>query len=159
MNFERILVPVDFSEHSRRALELGRELLAPNGTLTLSYVWAPASFVSPELALLAPGWSGMSMQGYALQEAQRDLDAFAKEARLTERFTTRVEVGRAAESLLRLADELNADLVVMGTHGHTGLDRFLMGSVAQKVVARANCPVLTVKAKDSSGTAAPPRSS
>jgi nucleotide-binding universal stress UspA family protein len=57
----------------------------------------------------------------------------------------RVEEGDAATEILRLAEETRADLIVMGTHGRTGLRRFIAGSVAEQVVRRAPCPVLTVK--------------
>jgi nucleotide-binding universal stress UspA family protein len=54
-------------------------------------------------------------------------------------------VGRPADTIIRLARERNADLIVMGTHGRTGLEHLVMGSVAEKVVRLAPCPVLTVK--------------
>src|SRR5205814_2627344 len=57
----------------------------------------------------------------------------------------RFEEGDAAGTILRVARELPADLIVMGTHGRTGLGRLLMGSVAEQVVRKASCPVMTVK--------------
>jgi universal stress protein A len=57
-----------------------------------------------------------------------------------------VAEGDPAEMILRVAEEVHADLIVMGTHGRTGLSRLLMGSVAEQVVRRAPCPVLTMKA-------------
>lgn len=60
---------------------------------------------------------------------------------------TLVEVGQAAERLIEAAKEKNADLIVMATHGRTGLSHALMGSVAEKVVRQAPCPVLTVRPK------------
>jgi nucleotide-binding universal stress UspA family protein len=60
---------------------------------------------------------------------------------------TLVEVGQAAERLIAAAKEKNADLIVMATHGRTGLSHALMGSVAEKVVRQAPCPVLTVRPK------------
>jgi hypothetical protein len=58
----------------------------------------------------------------------------------------RLEEGDAVTEILRVAEEAPADLIVLGTHGRTGLARLLMGSVAEQVVRRAPCPVLTVKA-------------
>jgi nucleotide-binding universal stress UspA family protein len=55
-----------------------------------------------------------------------------------------VEVGEAASTVLRVAEEGKYELIIMGTHGRRGLPRLLMGSVAQKVVARAHCPVVTL---------------
>ena len=60
---------------------------------------------------------------------------------------TLVEVGQAAERLIETAKEKNADLIIMATHGRTGLFHTLMGSVAEKVVRQAPCPVLTVRPK------------
>jgi nucleotide-binding universal stress UspA family protein len=60
---------------------------------------------------------------------------------------TLVEVGPAAESIIRAAKEKDADLIVMTTHGRTGLSHALMGSVAEKVVRQAPCPVLTIRPK------------
>jgi nucleotide-binding universal stress UspA family protein len=58
----------------------------------------------------------------------------------------RLEEGDPVAQILRVADETGCDLIVLGTHGRTGLNRLLMGSVAEKVVRWASCPVLTVKA-------------
>jgi nucleotide-binding universal stress UspA family protein len=58
----------------------------------------------------------------------------------------RLEEGDPATQILRVAQETGCDLIALGTHGRTGLDRLLMGSVAEQVVRRASCPVLTVKA-------------
>jgi nucleotide-binding universal stress UspA family protein len=61
------------------------------------------------------------------------------------RFEHRFREGDAVTEILATAEETNADLIVMGTHGRTGLSRLLMGSVAEQVVRRASCPVLTVR--------------
>ncbi len=60
----------------------------------------------------------------------------------------RLVEGSAADALVRLADELKCDLIVMGTHGRSGLPHVLLGSVAEKVVRKAGCPVLTVRPSD-----------
>jgi nucleotide-binding universal stress UspA family protein len=57
----------------------------------------------------------------------------------------RLKEGDAVTEILGVAEETNADLIVMGTHGRTGLSRLLMGSVAEQVVRKASCPVLTVR--------------
>jgi nucleotide-binding universal stress UspA family protein len=63
-----------------------------------------------------------------------------------ETWDVEIAVGRPADTIVRLAREYHADLIVMGTHGRTGLEHMVMGSVAEKVVRLAPCPVLTVKA-------------
>jgi len=61
------------------------------------------------------------------------------------KFERRIAQGQAVNSILAAIQELDVDLVVLGTHGHTGLKRLLMGSVAEQVLRKAPCPVLTVK--------------
>jgi nucleotide-binding universal stress UspA family protein len=61
--------------------------------------------------------------------------------------------GHAAEDILRAAETSGADLIVMGTHGRTGLAHLLMGSVAENIVCKAHCPVLTVKQPQASDSA------
>ncbi|MEK7485455.1 MAG: universal stress protein, partial [Planctomycetota bacterium] len=58
---------------------------------------------------------------------------------------TRIENGTHYEQILKLANEWGADLIVMGTHGRTGIAHAVMGSVAEKIVRHASCPVLTIK--------------
>jgi nucleotide-binding universal stress UspA family protein len=57
----------------------------------------------------------------------------------------------ASDEILRIADEIRCDLIVLGTHGRTGVSRLLMGSVAEQIVRRAKCPVLTVRLRSSLG--------
>ncbi len=61
---------------------------------------------------------------------------------------TRIVTGTAVEQIVRLAKELPADLIIIGTHGRTGISHVFLGSVAEKVVRRALCPVLTVRSKE-----------
>jgi len=75
--------------------------------------------------------------------AQDQLARFHPHANV--RMERRLEQGDATTEILRVAREESADLIVMGTHGRTGLGRLLMGSVAEQVMRRAPCPVLTVK--------------
>jgi len=63
--------------------------------------------------------------------------------------------GDPAEQILRVANEIHADLIVMGTHGRTGLERLLMGSVAEQVLRQAPCPVLTVRNPSAEEIASP----
>jgi universal stress protein A len=66
----------------------------------------------------------------------------------------RLEIGDPPTEILRVAQEIRADIIVMGTHGRTGLARLLMGSVAEQVVRRSRCPVLTVTTPLASGATA-----
>lgn len=141
-----ILVPTDLSAESRRAVDFA-VLLADKfeATLELLHVWEPLRYLPPDAMLAVPGWSPLSVEDFARQEARRELEELARSLRKEGRLLrTRLEVGAAAPTILDVAGEA-FDLVVMGTHGRTGLSRLVLGSVAQKVVAGAPCPVLTVR--------------
>jgi nucleotide-binding universal stress UspA family protein len=143
----RILVPVDFSTASREAAEHAVALARCFGAkLELLHVWEPPRYVAPDVMIALPGWSATSVEKVAVTAAQKELSEFT--ARLLPEglsVSTRVDVGEAAHTILRVAEETMADLIAMGTHGRSGLARMLLGSVAQKIVSHAPCPVLTVR--------------
>jgi nucleotide-binding universal stress UspA family protein len=139
----RILVAVDFSEHSNRALETAMEL-ARRLRAELHLVHAfdiPVPLVTPyEIAI--PD---------ALIEQARDTAARKLEKALQKVRAEGIE-GRshltevpAAAAIVRVAEETKADLIVMGTRGHTGLKHLLLGSVAERTVRHAPCSVLTLR--------------
>lgn len=137
MRLERILVPTDFSASSEQALDFAMALARDTGaTLLLLHVAEPLPLYSdmPYSVVQEPD----------LPELRQRLHSISVAAQIpTERH---VVVGAAADEILELAKQERADLIVMGTHGRTGLSRVLMGSVAEVVMRRAPCPVLTVKA-------------
>ncbi|ADO72218.1 universal stress protein [Stigmatella aurantiaca] len=142
----RILVPVDLSEEAlglvQYALQFAHAFRAP---IDLIHVWEPPQYVAPDLLVASPGWDSQSIEKVAVDAAHKRLRALADQVRdAPSPLQHRVVVGEAASSILRTAEEGKHDLIVIGTHGRRGLPRLLMGSVAQKVVARAHCPVLTV---------------
>jgi nucleotide-binding universal stress UspA family protein len=121
------------------AAELSRRYEAP---MTIVHVFEPAPYALPETYVLytAPQLARM----YA--ELERLL-AGAKqhtEAARASNVTTRLLEGFAAGEITRFASQGGFDLIVMGTHGRTGFKHFLVGSVAERVVQTAHCPVLTV---------------
>src|SRR5262245_5585112 len=143
-----LLHPTDFEAHSMHAFWLASALARDYGArLVLLHVVAAPTVVYGE---------GVVPDNVtALRDA-----AWARLGTLPTpggnvRVERRVEEGHAAEATLRVAKEEHADLVVMGTHGRTGLGRLLMGSVAERVLREAECPVLTVKATVSVVEAAP----
>ena len=141
---QTILFPTDFSDHSERALELARALARDYGArLVLLHVAAPPELAS-EAALVFRVW----FEQAELKRKLRRLVAAHANLRPEHCF----EQGDAAAEILRVAREERADLIVMGTHGRTGLGRLLMGSVAEQVLRRAPCPVLTVKKSSSETT-------
>lgn len=139
---QRLLVPVDFSDSSVRALRHAMELAAePGGSLTILHV-VPADY----------GWLGIGREesgglDKSLQSQARDrLLALADaEGHEDVRVDLEVRLGRPAEEIVAAATESKCDLIVLSTHGHTGLDRYLIGSVADRVARLAPCPVLLVR--------------
>jgi nucleotide-binding universal stress UspA family protein len=132
-----ILYPTDFSERSRSAFQLACALARDHGArLILLHVAGPAVLYGEGLTVL-PTESYHEQLRERLQGLQAQAPKGVVELRVCE--------GDAAGEILRVADETKCDLIVMGTHGWTGLGRLLMGSVAEKVVRKAPCPVLTLR--------------
>jgi nucleotide-binding universal stress UspA family protein len=140
--FRNLCVAVDLSEPSREALDQAAELTGALGAeLTVAHVVAPPPASAADL-LVAPA-------GAAEEEAREvgaALEAWraVAEARAGRPVRARLLAGEPAKEIVRLAREEGCDLVVVGTHGRTGLRRALMGSVAAAVVREAPCAVLVV---------------
>lgn len=142
--YRKLLVPTDFSEHSELAVEHAVALAKLTGaSLELLAVVEPVAYLPGPTTLSVPGYSPLSLEEYGRKEATRQLEEWvAKLGRQGVTVTSHVEFGRAPHVI---ADRsAGFDLVVMGTHGRSGLARAFLGSVTQHVVARAHCPVLTV---------------
>jgi nucleotide-binding universal stress UspA family protein len=136
-DIKRILVPVDFSAGSRRALHQAVEVAKRfEASIHLIHVCD------------RPAMMGASMDGYWSQElgvnAQEQLAEIARHVRGV-RLSTEVRFGHPASILVEAAATHHADLIVMGTHGHGAAMRFGLGSVAEGVVKSAPCPVLTIR--------------
>ena len=131
-----ILHPADFSERSQYALWLACALARDYGARLILVHVAAAPTVAYGEGVVPPNPE-------ELRAAAKDqLDRLEVPHAKVER---RLEQGHAPTEILRVAQKANADLIIMGTHGRTGLGRLLMGSVAEQVVRQAPCPVLTVK--------------
>ncbi|MDT8437137.1 MAG: universal stress protein [Gemmatimonadota bacterium] len=144
----RVLVPVDFSEPSRGALRLARELAATvEGELHLLHVFERP--VQPEIGV-AGLWLDAPDFPTVRDSLREALETFAREAEGPDvPVTYHVTEGRAVAGILDFAEREDTDLVVIATHGLTGMAHVLLGSVTERVVRRASCPVLTVRASDS----------
>ncbi len=146
-NLRRILVPVDYSACSRSALEHAAMLAKSfNATIDLLYVWEAPAFIAPEAMVGAAGTT-QTLAQLASDQAQAAMREFVAQAREDgiEIANTRVEQGDPSHTIVTLADSDGYDLIAMGTHGRSGFAHLLLGSVAEKVVRRASCPVLTVR--------------
>ncbi len=142
--FHKILVPTDFSadaEHAVRiASALSRRYLAP---MTIIHIYDPVAYPLPDgYMMFTPGqlstmWAELDRRLALAAKDAADAGAVQPETRLLQ--------GLTAAEIVRFARDSSHDLIVMGTHGRTGIGRFLIGSVAARVVQTAECPVLTVK--------------
>ncbi len=140
---KRIVCPTDFSERAAPAERQAVGLAKAMG----------AEVVLVHVAIEAPLWrEGLNTRDVrAVFETQRKWAADTLAARALALAAdgvvarTVVRVGRPWDEIVRLAAEEHADMIVMGTQGRTGLDRLLLGSVAERVIRRAPCPVLTVR--------------
>jgi len=146
-SIRQILVPIDFSESSRVAFEYAVDLARPfAASVDVIHVWEAPSFVP--LGTEAGEWN-QSLVELVKKNAETALDEFiaaAVKRDLTVR-ASRAEPGSPALTIVEAAKTGHYDLIVMGTHGRTGLSRTLIGSVAERVVRHAPCPVLTVRTR------------
>ncbi|MEL6445597.1 MAG: universal stress protein [Bacteroidota bacterium] len=138
----RILVPFDFSDRSRYALDYAADLARVfRADLELVHVVSDAMW--PDVYGYDAGTSNTEV---LLTRARTALDRLVSELRASGvNAYAHVDVGFAATSLADIAAERNAELIVMASHGLTGLKRLLLGSVAENTVRLASCPVLVVK--------------
>ncbi len=141
--FQRILWPTDFSPTAKAALPYAADLAADYGAqLVLLHVVPVTSMYVPEVS----GAVWMDIQKRARVAAAQDLRRLAEKVKGQGiRTHTVVAQGVPFDQILRVAKKLRCDLIVLATHGRTGLKHVLMGSVAENVVRRAPCPVLTVR--------------
>ncbi len=144
IDVQRILVPLDFSESAGSILAWAGHLAEEHGSavMLLHVYHLPVEFQQLEGAYLPPDfWANVK------SEAEQKLEEHAvslRQAGVT--VECYVREGYPATVIVEEADALRSDLIVIGTHGHTGLKHLLLGSIAERVVQKAPCPVLTVKA-------------
>jgi universal stress protein A len=150
VNVSKILVPVDFSPYSENALAYAVDLAKKLGAAidVLHVFEVPVYFLPDLLVIPTRGGNALPVRDAIYLEAKEKLDE------LLARFASRdlaphsVELvsGAPATTIVKYAAEHHSDLIVMGTRGRTGAARMLLGSVAQRVVEHAPCPVLTIRA-------------
>jgi nucleotide-binding universal stress UspA family protein len=139
-----IVVPTDFSEQSLSALEYAVGLADKYGA-RLKVVFVN----EPGLKITDMAWVGVdevSMDEAQLRDARRTIEDIVLD-RIPTHVTADAEIvhGDAVARIIQYAEDVNSDLIVMSTRGRTGLSHVLLGSVAEQVVRKAPCPVLTLK--------------
>ena len=136
--YDKILVPTDGSQGAKAALKHGIEIASQwEATLHTLYV------LDTRLARSGPLLETLRDEG---RKAVRDVEVAGTQAGLT--VMTEIVEGNPHEEILDYVTEHGIDMVIMGTHGRTGLDRVVMGSVAERVVRRSPVPVLTVRGEE-----------
>jgi len=139
-----ILCPIDFSDASRKAVQYAREFaLSMNAKVQL------LAIVEPHPVSVDMNLNYIPVEQDIEQAILRDTEAIAEELRAANvQVTCSVELGTPADVILEYIQEMDVNMVIMGSHGKTGLSRLLMGSVAESVMRKAQCPVLIVKAEE-----------
>ena len=133
-----VLHPTDFSENSEFAFRVACALARDyNARLILLHVIPPPTMIYAGGPIPAETWPSTE----EAQEKLRQLEGRAHKVRVE----SQVLEGDPVDMILRAAEETGSDVIVMGTHGRTGLGRLLLGSVAESVIRKAPCPVLSAK--------------
>jgi nucleotide-binding universal stress UspA family protein len=137
---ERILFPTDFSECSRSILDYVTSFVKANkGKLYLLHV-----IEFENLPRVAEAAKPEAPDPKRLKEAQDELETLVPKSEGVP-VECMVRQGHPFNEIIRVAEKIGADIIVMATHGRTGFEQILIGSVAEKVVRHSTCPVLTVK--------------
>ncbi len=148
LTFKRILVPIDFSEHSKKTVSCAMNLASrDNAMVQLLHVFQISDYVATPFARRNQQADQVKSQiDAAEQEARESLAAFEQQ------FLNRgikveayIRVGYPFDEIVAMAEHLDVDLIVIGSHGCSGMTRLLVGSTAERVVEHAPCPVLVVK--------------
>ena len=140
----KILVPIDFSDYSKNALKFAIDIAEKfQSKLFLVYVIEPMIYPTD-----------FSIGQIAIPAVENDLTLRAEEELknlVNQEISKRVEAeaiiksGKPFIEIIETASEIDADLIIIATHGHTGVEHLLFGSTAEKVVRKAPCPVLTLR--------------
>lgn len=147
IQLNRILLPTDFSEYSKEASNFACEFVDRFGAeLHLLHVLQDVSTAVPDMEMATSLW-GDYMQELARSSELALADFLDSKWEQGKSIVRSVREGAPFVEVIRYARENDIDLIVMGTHGRSGLAHALLGSVAEKVVRKGPCPVLTVRRK------------
>ncbi len=147
INLKKILVPIDFSGYAKNALKYAIPFARQfSAEILLLYVVEPTiypadfsfgqvGFLNIEDEMRKRGFEELENLGKA--EIQNDVP-----------FRVKVETGKAFSEICRVAEEEKIDLIIIATHGHTGMEHLIFGSTAEKVVRKAPCPVLSIRSPE-----------
>lgn len=143
---QKILVPVDFSQHASEAIAAAVDVSQhyEHAPITVVHVYQPVAYVLPESFVLVTPAQLATM----LVEFDKQLKAEKQTAEKLGAKQVNIDLlqGNVEAEIIKYAHDGGYDLIVMGTHGRTGVKHAVMGSVAERVLRKAPCPVLTVRA-------------
>jgi nucleotide-binding universal stress UspA family protein len=147
--FRKILLPVDLGSESRRAVQAAAAIARRyEASVDLFHVWQPPTLLPTQLVMMPPQGGPPQMASEVAQEiARAQLQELADEVRKegVAHVRCHVGVGDPAHDICELVTKGGFDLIVMATHGRTGLAHAFLGSVTEKVLRHASCPVLVVR--------------
>ncbi len=140
---QKILFPIDFASHFESLLPWVKTFADKFGATV--YVLFVAQDLSNFSTFYVPHGNIEGFQQQAMDAARKKMAVDAQEMfKDFAKLETRVELGSPAEKILEVAKKEKIDLIIMGAHGRKGLERAIFGSVADKVVVNAHCPVMTI---------------
>jgi nucleotide-binding universal stress UspA family protein len=143
MQVKKILVPVDFSENSNRIIQYGAYVAKQFGA-EMEAIFVAQTFQDYS-EFFEPHMPVIQFEEDLVASAKERMKSFLAESLDTSVVCNGVVMaGDIAETILDYAKEQKVDLIVMGTHGYKGLEKVLFGSIAEKIVKRSPCPVLTI---------------
>jgi universal stress protein A len=149
LTYSRILVPIDFSEYSKRSISYAARFASRyNATLLLVHVFESGYAVSGHEDV-KPSIELLKSQAAGAEQAAQDSLAVIENQLQNRGIKTEAHhrAGCPFYEIVKTANDLNIDLIIIGSHGRTGLSHLLLGSVAERVVEHAQCPVLVLKQK------------
>ena len=145
ITMKTILVPIDFSENAEHVMEYALSVAEQfKANILLCFV---AQLYTDYSDFFIPQMPVVAIEEEIDKAAKERMHNFVAEHANGTKIEECVLIGNVAHEILNLAEKREVDLIVMGTHGYQGLEKILFGSVAEKVVKMASCPVLTVKPK------------
>lgn len=148
VQLKKILCPVDFSDCSKLALDEAMRMAESFGAeLTVLHCFEGSQYVRPDLVGWTYAGEHRPLREIAQDDARAELAALRATVGDPKGVHWRVEEGTPVETILEESNAGLYDLIVVGTHGRTGLTHLLLGSVAERIVRSAACPVLTLRSR------------
>ncbi len=143
MSYKTILVPIDGSKESKIAVEEAVKIAQKNGAMVIIL------HVVPERADLIEVYRIHSLHSAFREEGEKLLnEVYEYVSKQGVKVVTRLKEGNPWEEIVKAAQLQHCDLIIMGSHGHGTISKFLLGSVTQRVIGATPCPVMVVKEKD-----------